>query len=263
MDNSIRLGDTDMYYVKFGSGPKNLVVLPGLSDGLATVKGKSLVLKTPYKKHLNDYTVYMFSRKNKMPEGYSIRDMARDQAEALKTLGIDNTALLGVSQGGMISQYIAIDHPEAISKLVLAVTAPYANKVATDAVSSWIRMARSGDHTALMTDTAEKMYTKAYLEKFLKYVPLTAKLTKPKSYDRFYANAEAILKFDARDELHKIKCPTLIISGDDDNTVGNDAPYELQNGIENSSLHIYKGLGHSAFEEAKDFYDRIFEFLDN
>ena len=76
-------------------------------------------------------------------------------------------------------------------------------------------------------------------------------------------NAEAILKFDARDELHKIKCPTLIISGDDDNTVGNDAPYELQNGIENSSLHIYKGLGHSAFEEAKDFYDRIFEFLDN
>lgn len=36
-----------MYYVTFGSGSKYLVVMPGLSDGLATVKNKALFLGSP------------------------------------------------------------------------------------------------------------------------------------------------------------------------------------------------------------------------
>ena len=31
-------------------------------------------------------------------------------------------------------------------------------------------------------------------------------------------------------------------------------------GIYNSELYVYEGLGHGAFEEAKDFYERIFAF---
>ena len=164
-----------MYYVSFGTGKKKLVVLPGLSDGLATVKGKALLLSPPYKKFFRDYTVYIFSRKNKMPEGYSIRDMAADQARAMKLLEIDQAYLLGVSQGGMIAQYIAIDHPEMVKKLILAVTAPNANDVARDAVTGWIGMAMRGDHTALMVDTAEKMYSEAYLRKNRRFFPLIAR----------------------------------------------------------------------------------------
>ena len=40
----VNVGDTDMYYVAFGEGKKNLVVLPGLSDGLWTVNGKAWLL---------------------------------------------------------------------------------------------------------------------------------------------------------------------------------------------------------------------------
>ena len=40
-------------------------------------------------------------------------------------------------------------------KLILAVTAPNANTVVQEAVSGWIGMARRGDHTALMSDTAD------------------------------------------------------------------------------------------------------------
>ena len=252
-----------MYYASFGSGPKNLVVLPGLSDGLATVKGKAFLLSGPYKRFFKDFTVYMFSRKNKMPEHYSIRDMARDQAEALKDIGVEKTYLLGVSQGGMISQYMAIDHPEMIEGLILAVTAPYKNDVVTNAVSGWIDMVKKDDFKTLMIDTAEKMYTKEYLDRNRKMFPLLAKFTKPKDFERFLRNAEAILEFDARDELNKIKCPTFIISGDDDKTVGNEAPYEMSERINGAKVHIYHGIGHSAFEEAKDFYDRVFEFCES
>ena len=260
MNGRVKIGGTEMYYACFGKGPKTLVVLPGLSDGLATVKGKAMLLSSPYKKFLNDFTVYMFSRKNSMPEGYSIRDMAADQVEALRLLHIERFSLLGVSQGGMISQYIAADHPEMVERLVLAVTAPGVNDVVNDAVSYWIELAKKGDHTTLMVDTAERMYSKAYLDKNRKMFPVIARFTKPASYERFLRNAEAILKCDTHDELGKIQCPTLIIAGDDDNTVGNDAPYELNNGIGDSELYIYKGLGHGLFEEAKDFYDRVLEF---
>ncbi len=261
INGCVDIGGTDMYYVAFGTGKKKVVMLPGLSDGLATVKGKARILVLPYKKYLNDYTVYMFSRKNKMPEGYSIRDMADDQVQVMKKLGIEKAYVCGVSQGGMIAQCIAIYHPEVIEKLVLAVTAPYANEVVRSAVSGWIRMAEENDHKTLMVDTADKTYSEKYLAKNRKYFPLISKFTKPSSYERFFRNAEAILCFDVRKELSRIIAPTFIIAGEDDKTVGNEAVVELKEGIADSGVYVYKGLGHGAFEEAKDFYDRIFAYF--
>ena len=258
----VTIDNTDMYYVSFGTGEKKLVVLPGLSDGLTTVKGKALVLSSPYKKFFRDYTVYMFSRKNKMPEGYSIRDMADDQILAMKILEIDQAYILGVSQGGMIAQYMAIKHPEMVKKLILAVTAPNANVVLGDVVTGWIDMAMCGDHTALMVDTAEKMYSEKFLKKNRKYFPMLARFTKPRSYERFLKNAYAILGFDCRSELTKIICPTLIIAGGDDHIAGNEAASELNRAITGSELYVYESLGHGAFEEAKDFYDRVLEFCE-
>jgi len=257
----VAVGDSEMFYVSFGHGKRNLVVLSGLSDGLATVKGKALLLAAPYRQFYDEFTVFMFSRKNRMPEGYTIRQMAEDQAEAMRPLGIEKASVLGVSQGGMVAQYLAIDFPEMIENLVLAVTAPYANDIVTNAVGSWIDMVKQRDHVTLMVDTAEKMYSEPYLKKNRKLFPLMARVTKPKSYERFLRNAYAILDFDARTDLPAINCPTLIIAGDDDNTVGNEAPHELNELIAGSRMYIYEGLGHGVYEEAKDFYDRVYEFI--
>ncbi len=259
----VSVGNTNMYYVSFGNGPGKLVVLPGLSDGLATVKGKAPVLSLPYRKFFREYTVYMFSRKNEMPEGYAMEDMADDQVLAMRSLGIERACLMGVSQGGMIAQCIAARHPDTVTKLILAVTAPNANGTVQAAVKGWIDMAKNGDHAALMADTAEKMYSEKYLQKNRKYFPLLARFTKPSGYERFMKNACAILNFDGRENLSRIICPTLIIAGSDDRTVGNDAALELNRGIAGSILYVYEGLGHGAFEEAKDFYDRVLSFCDS
>ena len=158
MENgSVLLGNTEMDYVSFGEGEKRLVVLPGLSDGLTTVKGKAWLLSLPYRKFFQDYTVYMFSRKNDMPEGYSMEDMADDQASAMRSLGIGQACVLGVSQGGMIAQELAVRHPALVEKMILAVTAPNANETVKTVVSGWMELAERGDHTALMMDTAEKL----------------------------------------------------------------------------------------------------------
>ncbi len=260
-NGSVTLDNTEMSYVSFGYGKKVFVVLPGLSDGLTTVKGKALLLVTPYREFFKEYTVYMFSRKNEMPEGYSIQDMAADQAKALKELGIDRVSIMGVSQGGMIAQAFAIDYPEMVEKLVVAVSAPCANEMIQKNVSSWIELALQGNHKNLMIDTAEKGYTEEYLKKYRKMYPLLGMVGKPKSYDRFLVNARAILGFDVQDELDRIVCPTYIIAGGADKTVGVEASYKMKERIAKSELYVYRNLGHAAYEEAKDFYHRVYEWL--
>ena len=216
----VDLGDTKMSYVSFGSGEKTLILIPGLSDGLTTVRGKALVLAGPYKLFFDKYTVYMFSRKDRMPEGYSIRNMAEDQATAMEILGIRKACVMGVSEGGMIAQYLAIDHPEMVEKLVLSVTAPGANDVIKESVGRYLECAKRGDHKSLMIATAEDSYSPSRLKSYRKIYPILGMIGKPSDYGRFFINCNAILKFDATDELDKIKCPTLIIGGDEDKTVG-------------------------------------------
>ena len=261
-NGEVSIGDTKMSYASFGQGERVFIILPGLSDGLTTVRGKALLLAKPYTAFFDRYTVYMFSRKDEMPVGYSIRDMAADQAEALKRLGIKTASVMGVSQGGMIAQYLAIDHPELVDRLVLAVTAPRVNEIIDGCVGKWIVFVEQRNHKALMIDTAEKSYSEAYLKKYRKIYPIIGAIGKPKDYDRFLVNARAILGFDSSGELNKITCPTLIIGGDEDKTVGVQASYDLHERIAGSALHVYHGLGHAAYEEAKDFNQRVFAFLE-
>ncbi|MBQ6235744.1 MAG: alpha/beta hydrolase [Clostridia bacterium] len=258
----VKIGGTEMHYASFGTGEKALVLLPGLSDGLVTVQGKAALLARPYRLFFDRFTVYLFSRKERMPEGYSIRDMAEDQATALKSLGIERTAVMGVSQGGMIAEYLAIDHPELVEKLVLAVTAPCCSPMIEANIARWKSFAQRGAHKELMIDTSENSYSEARLKKMRKLYPLIGLIGKPKTYERFFRNADAILRFDALSELDKIQCLTLILAGEQDRTVGVEASYTLHERIKNSTLHVYPGLGHAAFEEAPDFNQRVFDFLE-
>ncbi len=260
-NRELKLGRSWMAYARFGRGNRHLILLPGLSDGLATVRGKALLLAAPYRPFLDDFTIWMFSRKDDMPGGFTIRDMARDQALAMDLLGIRKASVMGVSQGGMIAQYLAADYGNRVDRLVLAVTAPAVNETIRENVRLWMDLAEKGDHRALMIDTAEKSYSEAWLKGLRLLYPVMGFVGRPRDYGRFQANARAILSFDASEALERIACPTLIIGGGRDRTVGPDAARLLHEGIPGSRLHIYPDLGHAAYEEAEDFNRRVFGFL--
>ena len=48
----------------------------------------------------DDFTIYLFDRRNELPDSYSIYDMAKDTASAIKALGLKDICLFGASQGG-------------------------------------------------------------------------------------------------------------------------------------------------------------------
>ena len=254
-----RTGDTD--YVRFGSGERVLIMLPGLGDGLQTVKGTALPMALMYRRLTKDFTVYMFSRKNQLPAGYTTRDMARDQACAMEQLGISKAAVLGVSMGGMIAQYLAADYPQMVETLILVATAARPNSLLTESVEEWIRQARQGDHTALMDSNVRKIYSDGYYRKNKWLVPIMGKVTKPKSYDRFFVQAEACLTHNALEELSRIQAPTLVVGGEQDHCLGGEASGEIAAEIPGAALYMYRQWGHGLYEEAKDFNRRVLDYL--
>ena len=55
---------------------------------------------------------------------YSKREMARDQVEVMRTLGFDSFYLCGHDRGARVSHRLAVDHPQAVKKLMLLDIAP-------------------------------------------------------------------------------------------------------------------------------------------
>ena len=260
-NGSIPLKDDTMHYVRFGRGGKNLVILPGLGDGLTTVKGTALPMALMYRTFARDYTVYMFSRRNHLPEGYDTRSMARDLKEAMNALNIDRADLLGVSMGGMIAQHFAADYPDRIGKLVLAVTSAGPNPTLCESVAEWISLAMRGDHAAFMDSNVRRIYSAAYYRKNKWLIPVMGRITKPKSYARFFIQAHACLTHSAQEQLANIAAPTLVIGGEQDLALGADASREIAAAIPNAVLKMYPEWGHGLYEEAKDFNQTVLDFL--
>ena len=257
----VAIGNSDMDYIRFGRGEKVLILLPGLGDGLTTVKGTAMPTALMYRIFAKDYTVYMFSRKNGLPAGYTTRDMAKDQAEAMAQLGIEKADVVGVSMGGMIAQYLAIDYPEKVGKLVLTVTSARANPLLKESVEEWIALAKADDAAGFMDSNLRRIYSDEYYQKNKWMAPIVGNLTKPKSYERFFIQAQACLTHDAYGQLHRIQTPTLIIGGEKDIALGADASRELAGAIPGATLRMYEQWGHGLYEEAKDFKQTVLKFL--
>ena len=257
----LKLPDWEMEYICFGKGEKTLVMLPGLGDGLRTMKGTAFPMAVLYRQFAKDYTVYAFSRRSHIPAGYTTRDMAKDQMLAMESLGIRNADVIGVSMGGMIAQWLAADYPETVGKLVLVVTAEKANALMEATLHEWIRQAREENHTALMDSNLRKIYSEKYYRQNHWMVPLLGKLTKPKTYDRFLVQADACLNHNTEAVLDFIPAQTLVIGREKDKVLGSESSKTIAQRIPNAQLMLYPQWGHGLYEEEKIFLAVVLEFL--
>ena len=189
------------------------------------------------------------------------RDMAADQAEAMALLGIDRADILGVSMGGMIAQWLAIDHPERVGRLILAVTCPEPNSILLEALEEWVALAKAGDHGAFMKSNMRRIYSEGNCRKNLWMAPVLGLLTKPKSYERFFIQAQACREHDALAQLPGIRARTLVIGGEQDKALGGAASRTIAAAIPGAELKMYPQWGHGLYEEEKGFNRSVLEFL--
>ena len=260
-NGKVKFPDGVMEYIRFGTGERQLVLLPGLGDSLRSMGGLAIPMALMYRTFAKDFTVHVFGRKYPAPKGAGTREMARDVKRAMDTLKIGRADVVGVSMGGMIAQFIAADFPEKVNKLVLTVTCSCPNPTLEAAVGEWEDLARSGDHAAFMESNLRLIYSEDYYRKNAWTLPLVGAMTKPKSYQSFLVCAHACRTHDALSRLGEIQAPTLVLGGEQDHCLSGDASRLLAERIPSSELVMYPDLGHGLYEEAKDFQGRVLEFL--
>jgi pimeloyl-ACP methyl ester carboxylesterase len=261
-EKTIAVDGNAVDYVAFGRGETPLLIIPGLGDGLKTVKGTGLMLRLIYRFLAKDYRVYVISRKNELKPGYTTREMAADLIQVMDHLKLKTAQVMGVSQGGMIAQWLAIDYPERIMKLALVITISRPNETLEKVIADWIKMAGEERYDELTVDTLEKSHTESYLKKVRPFYWLIKKIGKPQSKERFIIQAESCRNHNAYSELPRIKAPTFVIGGGADRIVGGaEVQQDIAGAIQGSLLHIYPDLGHGAYAEAKDFGERIYHFF--
>ena len=247
-------------YICFGKGKKPLVLLQGLNT--RGIWGAGLGLAWMYRCFGKDYRVWLFDRRANLPEEITVRELAADTAAAMAAVGIQGAHILGVSQGGMIAQYLAIEHPDLVEKLVLAVTAYETNETIADSIQTWVSMTEAGDWKGLVADMTERMYSAEYAKRYTPLLPLLTLLQKPKDPNRFLTLARACLTCDTTDLLVQLRCPVMVIGGANDLVVGGHTAEELARKLD-CPLYLYENLGHAAYEEAPDFNSRVLAFFQN
>ena len=255
---TLTVGDLRFDYITFGKGSRPLIMIQGLST--RGIKGGGAGLAFLYRIFAKDFKVYLFDRRSVVYEGITVREMANDIASAMDALGITNADIFGVSQGGMIAQYLAIDRPDLVEKMVLAVTLSRNNDTVKQVVGSWIHMAQQGAMRQLIEDMAQKMYSPAYVKRYRPFLPLLTLVQKPRDVQRFVILANACLSCNSYDLLDRIQCPVLILGGTRDAVVTAEASREIAEKL-NCPIFMYDDLGHAAYEEAKDFNERVYTFL--
>ena len=250
-----------MDYVTFGKGNQPLVIIPGLGDGLQTVKGMAMPFSITYRKLSERYKIYVFSRINELRQGYTTRDMAADVAEAMETLNLDAAYVMGISQGGMIAQWLAVDFPERVQRLILAVTTAKPSQLARERIEHWQKLSQSGTFRDLMLDIAKHSYTEKSYQKWRFLSNIMGRLGRIKDEKRIAIQSQSCLTHDSLEVLKEIQCPTLVLGALEDDVIGVDGSKELAKAISGCQLLILKHSGHALYEENKAFQEAVCEFL--
>ena len=147
---------------------------------------------------------------------YSIELLGQDVLGLLDGLNIEKVSFCGLSKGGMVGQWLGINAPERLDKLVLSNTASYfPNK------EMWrerIDMATNDGIPAIAEASIGRWFTPGYLERSdtTATVEFVRDFILETTKEGYLASSIAIRDMDFRDELSKISVPTMVVIGEKD-----------------------------------------------
>lgn len=250
----------EMQYFRFGNPEgKPYVILPGLS--LKSVMGAADAVAGAYALLAEDYDMYLFDRITEYPDDYDIYGMAEDTIAAFEQLGLKDISVMGVSQGGMIAQIIAVQKPELISHLILCSTSPYIASGNSEAFAEWKAFAEKKDAAGLVESFGRYVYTPEFFEQFKDAILAQAEGVTDEEFRNFLISLNGMKDFDIRNQLGAVICPAFVLGAGEDRVLGVQASRDLMD-LLHCDGYIYEGKGHGVYDEAPDYLSHVKEFLD-
>jgi pimeloyl-ACP methyl ester carboxylesterase len=188
---------------------------------------------------------------------YTLSDMAKDAVGVLDALGIDKAHIVGASMGGMITQLVAIEHPQRTKSLVsiMSTTAePGLPQAQPHAIAALLTPPADASRDAAIQRTVE-LFTLIGSPGY-PAAPGELAAMGAKSFDRgvnpagFLRQMAAILATPPRTAgLSGVKVPAMVIHGIDDPLVPVECGRHTAQSIPGAEMVDVPGMGHD-FTEA-------------
>ncbi len=217
--------------------------------------------------HIISYDLYGHGESGPPQETPSLSLFARQLSGLLDHLGHTSAALAGFSLGGMIARRFAQDFPQRTDALAILHSPHLRSKEAQEAIVKRVEQAKTDGPAATVEAALDRWFTDGYRRANPDMMDLVRGWVMANDravYHTIYSVlAEGVAEVVAPDP--PIRCPALVITGDEDYGNGPDMTRAIAAEIEGAETVILEGLRHMALAEQPEavnaplraFMDRI------
>jgi 3-oxoadipate enol-lactonase len=179
-----------------------------------------------------------------VPAGpYEIAEMGSDVLALLDSLGLERVSYVGLSIGGMVGQWLAVNHPERIDRLVLLTTSAYPDP--SGAFAERAAVVRGAGTAEVVADAVvSRWFTAHWIDSHAQAVGALRAMIAATPAEGYAGCCEAISAFDLRDGLAKIVAPTLVIAGAQDPAMPPEHQQALAAAVTGAKLEIIEDAAH-------------------
>jgi 3-oxoadipate enol-lactonase len=241
-----------------GAGPK-LLFLNGIG---ADMRNPMNLFNAPLARR---FTILAFDPRGLGESGktdgdFTIGDMAEDAARLAQAVGWEKYHVFGASMGGMVAQELAIAHPEAVDRLVLAVTHAGGENGAPMLVDKMaeltpLEMLKASDVRQ------DKEWAAEHPEALERMKAQSAGMKALFTSEGYLAQAKAVCCHDTAGRLGRITAETLAFNGRYDGGVPVDAAQGMADKILNCRFALVDH-GHGSWFFDPSVWDMVIGFLE-
>ncbi len=263
----LKVNDVEIYYEVHGRGRPMVFLSETACDGEVWKIYQVEHFSKDHRVIIHDYRGTGQSSKPSID--YTTKMFAGDVAALMDHLDADDAIVVGHSMGGRVAQWLALEHPQKVHKLVLASTGSHYPltkglplKIMKEMIE-WGYEKYERKHTILVGWTEE--YARNHPEKIERYMKVRMSNLCPVEF--YLRHLIARQSHDTSQRLRDIKQPTLILVGEGDENMTSEINHRmsaaiLAQGIPNSKLVVLPDERHSYFFTNPDEAHRaIREFI--
>ncbi|MFL6386576.1 MAG: alpha/beta fold hydrolase [Terriglobales bacterium] len=250
---TIQVNGVKLFYKESGSGPETVVFSHGLLMDHTMFEPQRAVFEKQYRVIAYDHRAQ--GQSEDIGRGYDMSTIADDAALLIRALNAAPCHFAGLSMGGFAGMRVAAHHPELIRTLTLmnttATKEKAANRIKYAFLAQMVKIFSPAPFTSIAVKELFGETTRRSAERRPMLEEWTGKLRARRNIAPSLLAVMNRREFRA-DELAAIRCPTLIITGEDDTAQPPRNSASLISGIRGARHVNIPGAGHSSCLETPD-----------
>ena len=201
-------------------------------------------------------------KSSKPPGPYSMNRFRDDFSAQLDALGIDKACIVGLSLGGMIAQYLAVQQPDRVAALVLVSTVCRMGPEVRQVMEERIEAGTKNGPLAAAQTVAKTLFSNELKEAEPEFLEKFYAWRLESSLDPIFDSMRATFGLDICASLGALTMPCMVVAGEADGATPPHAVAELAERIPNAEVRTVADCGHLIpLERPAEFTAILQDFL--